>query len=512
MDSKKIRNVFITDFFQPESSVSKFSIQNKSLAENSNEENIDFKNPDFQKSERISIDPVFSNYHFSLETLLKDQENRKKRYELFDRASKAFNTRSNDLMGFASFVDSGIEIAVGKEKGKELQAVLNKVDILKKQMHWSFFTNSIEQIDLGDIPVEDFEPQCDMLIFEKDKFSFFLITGYFSNMIDSGKIFSVKFVQWFLDKLCVEKNEMMLYGYFSILLKIYSSTSCQAHILSECQVKRIFLLLGAANEAINIESSIELENIENHNNNLNNDFFFKIINLKFVLNLLKVILLNNRLEKRCILLIFSIITKLYIDLNCALYLGSSLYLCYLQLLNSISNVEFRFMAFDMFNIAYNITKNSFMRLCILQSFPVEHMYGRILRSALASSMLMNICVPPNDFPDNPILPLSRIFDYMQTSRPFFPIDSNTNYFELCISIYMLDYILSQPLHQDNQIIEKICKLLKNIDEKILDSKSTFILKTEAKAKIQRLLLRLMHTSGIFSKMHQSTLEYHFNKM
>ncbi|CCJ29324.1 unnamed protein product [Pneumocystis jirovecii] len=191
---------------------------------------------------------------------------------------------------------------------------------------------------------------------------------------------------------------------------------------------------------------------------------------------------------------------LYMDQNCALYLSSSLYL------------YFQSIAFDMFSIAYNITKDSFMRLRILQSFPVEHIYGRVLRSTLAFSMLLNTHIPPDNFPDNPNLSFSRILDYIQSSRPFFPIDSNTNYFELCIAIYMLDYILSQSSCQDIQIVEKICKLLKNVDEKILNSRNAFVVRTEAKVRIQRLLLRLTHTFGIFSKMHQSTLEYHFNKI
>ncbi|KAG4303174.1 hypothetical protein PCK1_000512 [Pneumocystis canis] len=523
MNNKKTKDKIITDFFQPKSSRFSRIFLDKSLTldnekEISGSENeelsteFDFKKVNIQKLETKTIDPIISNYHFSLETLLKDQENRKKRCELFDRAEKLFNVKTIEPKDITPFVSSDIGIIVEKKKGHEFLTVFNKTDIFKKQMYWSFFSNNIEKIKIDDVFFEESESQWDILMFEKDKFLFLLISGYFSDMIDLGKNFSEKFVQWLLDKFSVEENEMLLYGYFSILLKIYSTTSCQMHILSEFQIKRIFSLLGATSEVIDIKSSIEPMEVK-EDNDLNNNYYFKMINLKLILNLLRTTLLHNRIKKyQCILLIFSIILKLYMDYKCSFYLESLLHACYLQLFNSISDIEFQSMAFDMFDIAYNITENSSMRLCILQSFPVEHIYGEILRSGLAFSMLLNTRNPPDNFPNNFVFPFPRIFNHIQTSRPFFPIDSNTDYFELYISIYMLDYILSQPLYQDSQIIEKICELLKNIYEKILDSRNAFIIRTETKAKIQRLLLRLIHTPGIFLKKRQSTLEYHFNKI
>ncbi|KTW26930.1 uncharacterized protein T551_03392 [Pneumocystis jirovecii RU7] len=495
VDNKKTKNTIITDFFLPKtcsvSNFSEFSIKDQ-LVKDNNEEIFNFENElntefNFEKSnveklKKKSIDPIVSEYCFSLETLLKDQENRKKRYESFNRAQELSKVEVINLDDITSFVGSEVEIALKKEKEKrkELQTVLNETDIFKKQIYWSFFVNEIKKIDLEDISTKEFELQCDMLMLEKDRFSFLLITGYFLDMTDSGDKFSPKFVQWLLDNLCIEENGMLLYGYFSILLKIYSSVFYQMHVLSEFQIKRIFLLLGASSEAIDIQSFIEFENIKNYNNDINNIFFSKIVNLKLVLIFLTNALLHNRIKKRqCILLIFSIILKLYMDQNCALYLSSSLYLCYFQLFNNISNLDFQSIAFDMFSIAYNITKDSFMRLRILQSFPVEHIYGRVLRSTLAFSMLLNTHIPPDNFPDNPNLSFSRILDYIQSSRPFFPIDSNTNYFELCIAIYMLDYILSQSSCQDIQIVEKICKLLKNVDEKILNSRNAFVVRTES---------------------------------
>ncbi|KAG5513827.1 hypothetical protein PMAC_000865 [Pneumocystis sp. 'macacae'] len=521
INDKKNKNAIIKDFFLAKNCPAlKFSeflvknelIKNDKISNSENELSLEFNSKEsrIQKLEGESINPVISEYCFSLETLLKDQESRRKRHESFNRAQEIFNMGATNLKNI-TFVDSGIEIAVKKEK--ESQTVFNEMHIFKKQICWSFFVDKIKKIDIEDISIKELEFQCDMLMLEKDKFSFLLVTGYFSDMIDSGEKFSIKFVQWLLDKLCIEENEMMIYGYFSILLKIYSSVSCQMHILTEFQIKRIFLLLGASSEAIDIESFIEFENASSYNNNTNNVFFSKIINLKLVLNLLRSALLNNRIKKpQCILLVFSIILKLYMDQNCALYLGSFLYLCCLQLFNNISNSDFQTIVFDMFTVAYNITKDSFMRLRILQSFPVEHICGKILRSTLAFSMLLNTRVPPDNFFDDPIFSFSAIINHIQTSRPFFPIDSSTNYFELCIAIYMLDYILSQPSCQNIQDVKKICRLLKNIDEKILDSRNAFIIKTEAKARIQRLLLRLTHTPGIFSKMYQSTLEYHFNKI
>ncbi|KAG5437725.1 hypothetical protein PCANB_000438 [Pneumocystis canis] len=429
MNNKKTKDKIITDFFQPKSSRFSRIFLDKSLTldnekEISGSENeelsteFDFKKVNIQKLETKTIDPIISNYHFSLETLLKDQENRKKRCELFDRAEKLFNVKTIEPKDITPFVSSDIGIIVEKKKGHEFLTVFNKTDIFKKQMYWSFFSNNIEKIKIDDVFFEESESQWDILMFEKDKFLFLLISGYFSDMIDLGKNFSEKFVQWLLDKFSVEENEMLLYGYFSILLKIYSTTSCQMHILSEFQIKRIFSLLGATSEVIDIKSSIEPMEAQSY-----------------------------------------------------------------KKVSIISDIEFQSMAFDMFDIAYNITENSSMRLCILQSFPVEHIYGEILRSGLAFSMLLNTRNPPDNFPNNFVFPFPRIFNHIQTSRPFFPIDSNTDYFELYISIYMLDYILSQPLYQDSQIIEKICELLKNIYEKILDSRNAFIIRTEIVIKI-----------------------------
>ncbi|EMR10970.1 hypothetical protein PNEG_00573 [Pneumocystis murina B123] len=523
--NKKTKNTIITDFFQLKNcSTSKLSEfpekkdfldNDKEISDLKNKLTIkyDFEKLNNQKNQEETLESTSSNYQFSLETLLKDQENRKKRYESFNRLEKLLNNEKTHLEDCSSHISSRIEMVIGKKKGLELQAVLDDINIFRKQFCWSFFGNDIEKIVQEDISIEDFELQMDILTFEKERFPFLLITGYFLDIVDSGKKFSMKFVQWLLDNISLEKNEMMLYGYFSILSKIYSSPQ-QMHVLSEFQIRRIFLLLGAVDEAINTKSSINPINIENTNYNIDRNYHSKIINLKLVLDLLRTALLHNRIKKhQSILFIFSIILKLYMDDNCLFHLGSSLYLCFLQLFNTISSTEFQTMALEMFNIAYNITKNSFMRLSILQSLPIGHVYGRILRFGLAFSMLLNIDVPPDNFPRSYIFPFSKIFDHIQMSRPFFPIDSDTDYFELCIAIYMLDYIFFQPSYQDNQEIKKICKLLKHIYEKISDCRTAFIIKTEAKAKIQKLLLRLTpHTYGDFSKMHQSTLEYHFNKI
>ncbi|QSL66580.1 hypothetical protein MERGE_000962 [Pneumocystis wakefieldiae] len=487
--NRKIKNT-ITDFFQPKncfptSKLSEFS-ENKDLLEN-DKENSDLKNKltikyDFQelnnqKNQKETLKLTNSNYQFSLEALLEDQENRKKRYESFNRLEKLLNNENTNLEDSPSHISSRIEMVIGKKKGKELQAVLDDTNIVRKQFYWSFFGNNIEKMVPEDISIDDFKLKMDVLTFEKERFPFLIITGYFLDIVDSNKKFPMKFVQWLLDNISLEKNEMMLYGYFSILSKIYSSPQ-QMHILSEFQIRRVFLFLGATDEAIDIKSSINSINIED-NNNINGNYHSKIINLKLVLDLLRTALLHNRIKKhQSILFVFSIILKLYLDNNCSFYLGSSLYLCFLQLFDTISSAEFKTMALDMFNIAYNITKKSFMRLSILQSLPIGHVYGRILRFGLAFSMLLNIDIPPDNFPHSYIFPFSKILDHIQMSRPFFPIDSDTDYFELCIAIYMLDYIFFQSSYQDNQEIKKICKLLKHIYERISDCRTAFIIRTE----------------------------------
>ncbi|KTW27435.1 hypothetical protein T552_02413 [Pneumocystis carinii B80] len=520
--NRKTKNTIITDFFQPKScsTTSKLSefhekkdfLDNDKDLENKLTINYDFEKLNNQKNQEETLKSTTSNYQFSLETLLKDQENRKKRYESFNRLEKFLNNETTHLENSSSHIGSRIEMVIGKKKGQELQAVLDDINIFRKQFRWSFFGNNIEKMVPEDIPIEDFGLKRDILTFEKEQFPFLLITGYFSDIVDSGKKFSMKFVQWLLDNISLEKNEMMLYGYFSVLLKIYSSPE-QMHVLSEFQIRRVFLFLGAVDEAIDIKSPINSVNIEDINYNIDRNYHSKIINLKLVLDLLRTALLHSRIKKhQTILYIFSIILKLYMDNNCSFYLGSSLYLCFLQLFDTISNAEFQTMALELFNVAYNITKNSFMRLSILQSLPIGHAYGRILRFGLAFSMLLNIDAPPNNFPHSYAFPFSKIFDHIQMSRPFFPIDSDTDYFELCIAIYLLDYIFFQPSYQDDQDIKKICKLLKHIYEKISDCRTAFIVRTEAKAKIQKLLLRLTHTYEDSSKIHQSTLEYHFNKI
>ncbi|ODQ53559.1 hypothetical protein SAICODRAFT_65223 [Saitoella complicata NRRL Y-17804] len=143
-------------------------------------------------------------------------------------------------------------------------------------------------------------------------------------------------------------------------------------------------------------------------------------------------------------------------------------------------------------VASYISDHSLFQFRVLRLLPARSYAERTLRKRIALQMFL-----PRQAETEKVMarPVSACLSHIKTSRPFHPLNSETDYIELGLQLQVLDIAIESPEEPEVPAARLLAEHLKLMHGRIVDSRAAFISRSEAKDVLQRIFLRLTYMVG-----------------
>ena len=143
---------------------------------------------------------------------------------------------------------------------------------------------------------------------------------------------------------------------------------------------------------------------------------------------------------------------------------------------------------DLISLLVKNIPELFLQCRILDRLPIQPLSAAVFRQSLAKAFLN---IPATAPPSYLSTCLRSTFPFTEVKRDL----SNEHARAIGYAIQIYDVAISKLAADQKDITEKIVRELDDMHRRIVDQRAAFILRTETKAIIQRLRLRLESTLG-----------------
>ncbi|BFZ60468.1 hypothetical protein YB2330_001504 [Saitoella coloradoensis] len=144
-------------------------------------------------------------------------------------------------------------------------------------------------------------------------------------------------------------------------------------------------------------------------------------------------------------------------------------------------------------VASYISDHSLFQLRVLRLLPARSYAERTLRKRIALRMFL--AQADEETEKVMIRSVSACLSHIRSSRPFHPLNSETDYIELGLRLQILDIAIESPEEAEIPAARILAEHLKLMHGRIIDSRAAFISRSEAKDVLQRIFLRLAYMVG-----------------
>ncbi|KAI5795508.1 hypothetical protein EDC01DRAFT_614812 [Geopyxis carbonaria] len=415
----------------------------------------------------FSLDKLLAEKHKSFEIEANCQKAQKLYHQVNNVTSQPYNI---DLSG-----DRAQEVAeefLGSGDGAKLIAALARKDGFKVNQNWEFFKPEIVKENSQRFPHfavvnhNLFSGMTDVFT-RNDMFLSGFVQDIVSSCLQKGtsldNIFPQEVIIWMVDQLCLEHHQALSFAYWKTLeilpLPAFNS------VLSSLNISRLFELLGATKDALNLEQEIKMLDVtaKAHRNQ-------QIWNAKLLVRFLGAVV--DVQYEDIITITVGLLVRLALDAKASAML----------ILSTIKRPE--------------------SRIQVLRILPINSPRLHLHRRRLALSFLFEDgSYMSRDY--GALLSLDRITSLLR--QPHWAINPNTNYETLKALVAILDIGLDTGATNGTQNlkdrhVDDLTDTLRQMFSRIVDTNAQNIARTETKDGIERIQFRLTFSIRSRQKM------------